>query len=422
MGTRGNRKASISFIFFTLAVDAIGLGIILPVLPDVVRKFITHESSVDYIYGYFIATYALLQFVSSPILGRLSDRFGRRPILLISMFGGAIDYIFMAFAPTLPLLFVGRIISGISGASFTVASAYIADISDDSNRSKHFGVMGAGFGVGFILGPAIGGLLASRGTMYPFIAAALFNLLNFLFGLFVLPESLPQTLRRKFDYKTINPLRSLSILLKEPLIRGLVLAYVFITMAGQTHFSMWTLYTEYRFGWTPTQVGISLAVVGLLSAISQGALTGPLVKKFGELNLVTYGCLGEMVCSALYGFAASGTMFYIILLASSAFWASHPSLQSLISRKIPPNEQGELQGALMSLASLIAILNPVVMTSLFAATSNPQGRIYLPGSPYFLASLCFFVAWITIFRWSKHHHLTPTSGQLEEINNNSQAS
>ncbi|HVJ65803.1 MAG TPA: TCR/Tet family MFS transporter [Bdellovibrionota bacterium] len=397
------RSASIAFIFVTLAIDAIGLGIILPVLPDVVRKFVAHEASVAQIYGYFIAVYALLQFVSSPLLGRLSDRYGRRPILLLSLFGAGIDYIFMAFAPTLPLLFVGRVIAGISGASFTVASAYIADISDDSNRSKNFGVLGAGFGIGFILGPAIGGVLATHGAMMPFLAAAAFNLLNFAFGYFVLPESLNAERRRNFTLRDLNPLKSLAALARMPAVNGLIFAYVLMQLAGHTHPSIWTLYTEHRYGWSAAQVGISFAVVGILSALSQGVLTGPLVARFGERRVIRWGSFGEFVSFTLFGLAATGTMLYVVLVGSAIFWAAHPALQALISKQIPPNEQGELQGALMSLTSLTAIVNPLIMTALFAATSDRSKDVYFPGSPYVVAALLFFCAWLSIRRWNRRH-------------------
>jgi DHA1 family tetracycline resistance protein-like MFS transporter len=395
------RKASLAFIFCTIAIDSIGLGIIIPALPDVIRRFLTGEADVSRMYGYFVAIYALLQFLSSPLLGGLSDRYGRRPILLISLLGGAIDYCFMAFAPTLPLLFLGRIISGVSGASYTVASAYIADISNDSNRSKNFGVIGAGFGLGFILGPAVGGLLASYGPEYPFLAAGAFNLLNFLFGLFVLPESLPAAKRRQVQITALNPLASLGRVMAMPAIRMLVIVATLLHLAGQTHPSIWTLYTQHRFGWSTSQVGLSLAAVGLLSAITQGGLTGWIVNKFGESRVLIYGALGEAVSFALFGLAYQGWMIYVVLLFSSVFWSVNPALQSLISREVPPERQGELQGTLMGLASLTGIINPIIMTTLFAATSDPGSASYLPGSPYLLAGALILVAWLLALRWSR---------------------
>ncbi len=405
-----NRKASILFIFVTLALDSIGLGIVIPVLPDVVRRFLTGEAEVSKIYGYFIAVYALFLFVSSPLLGKLSDRFGRRPVLLVALFGSAVDYVFMAFASTLPLLFLGRIISGISGASFTVASAYIADISDDSNRSKNFGVIGAGFGLGFILGPVIGGFLGSKGAQYPFIAAAVFNFLNFLFGLFVLPESLPVEKRRKIEWKQLNPLRSFNIFSRYPSIVMLVLVFTLLSLAHQTHPSMWTIYTEHRYDWTPAQVGISLTFVGVLSAISQGFLTGFLVKRFGEKRLVIWGLLGEAVTFALFGLMTTGAALYVVLIFGSLFWASHPAIQSQISHQVPASEQGELQGALMGLGSITSIINPVIMTWLFAMTSNPNDGMYFPGSPYVLAGLIFLMAWALSLRWYAKHKVSERVG------------
>jgi DHA1 family tetracycline resistance protein-like MFS transporter len=400
-----NRKASLLFIFVTLAIDSIGLGIVIPVLPDVIRKFVTGEVEISRIYGYFIAIYAVMQFVCSPLLGSLSDRFGRRPILLVSLAGAAIDYFFMAFAPTLPLLFVGRVISGVSGASYTVASAYIADISTDENRSKNFGIIGAGFGLGFILGPMIGGTLAGYGSHYPFIAAGVFNLINFLFGLFVLPESLPRELRRKIDRAALNPLRSIASAFKMPEIRALLVVSALMNLAGQTHPSIWTLYTQHRFGWTTAQVGLSLAMVGVLSAISQGALTGVLVKKFGDKRILIYGLLGETITFFLFGWATTGTLLLITLAFSSLCWASQPALQSLISREVPPQNQGELQGTIMSLASFASIINPLVTTTLFAFTSERGSQFYLPGSPYFLAGVFLFAAWVIAVRRLLHHHV-----------------
>lgn len=389
-----NRKASLLFIFITLALDTIGLGIIIPVLPDVVRKFVSGESNVSLIYGFFVATYALFLFLSSPLLGRLSDRYGRRPILLIALLGGGIDYIFMAFAPTLPLLFLGRIISGISGASFTVASSYIADISDDSNRSKNFGVIGAGFGIGFILGPMVGGMIATHGVQYPFLAAAVFNLINFVFGLFILPESLPADKRRAFDWSNLNPFSSLKMIFKIAEIRILVIVFFLINLAGQTHPSIWTIYSQHRYGWGAKEVGLSLAAVGVLSALSQGFLTGIFVKKWGETKVMMYGVFGEAIGFALFALATQSWMLYGALLVASPFWAAHPAIQSLISKNVEANKQGELQGSLMSLSSITSIINPLIMTSLFAATANT-----VPGSPYFLGSIMFLIAWILSIYW-----------------------
>lgn len=387
-------------------LDSIGVGIIVPVLPDVVRRFVTGEVAVSETYGYFIAIYSLFMFLSSPFLGRLSDRFGRRPILLVALLGSGIDYFLMAFAPNLILLFLGRIVSGITGASFTVASAYIADISDDSNRSKNFGVIGAGFGLGFILGPTIGGLLAGHDPKLPFIAAGIFNLANCLFGYFVLPESLPKSSRRPLSFKAMNPFKSLGKLVSVSDLLPFIVVFFLLSLAGQTHPSIWTIYTQFRFGWDARMVGISLTVVGLLSAISQGGMTGILVKKFGERPILKYCILGQALSFVCYGLINEGWMMFVVLVAASVCWASQPALQSMISKQAPSNAQGELQGALMSLTSLSSIINPLVMTWLFAKTSNAENGFYLPGSPYFLGALLLFIAWIIVL--GKTRRVVPT--------------
>lgn len=397
------RKGSLFFIFTTIAIDSIGLGIIIPVLPDVIRRFLSNEQAVSRNYGLFIATYALLQFLASPLLGSLSDRYGRRPVLLVSLIGAAVDYLFMAFAPSLFLLWIGRVISGLTGASFTVASAYIADISDDTNRSKNFGMIGAGFGLGFIIGPAIGGLISGYGPQYAFLAAGAFNLFNFFFGLFILPESLAPEKRRPITRDGLNPLKTLDTLLSMPSIRSLVVVNTLLHFGGQTHPSIWTLYTQHRFGWSASQVGVSLAIVGVLNALTQGGLTGWLVKCLGERRILILGSLGQAIAFSLFGLAGAPWMLYLVLSFSAVFWAVGPTLQSLISRQVGPERQGELQGGLMSLISLMSILNPLVMTVLFSVTSNRQAGIYFPGSPYVLAGALIFIAWLLAMRWNRLH-------------------
>lgn len=388
-----------SFIFVTMVIEAMGFGIVMPVLPDVIRKFISDEAQVTTTFGYFVAVFALLQFLFAPIMGRLSDKYGRRPVLLSSLLGTGIDYVFMALATSLPVLFIGRFISGFTGASYTVATAYIADISDDSNRSKNFGLIGAGFGVGFILGPALGGLVAGYGLAVPFLLSAGLNLLNFIFGYFFVPESLKPELRRDFNFKDLNPFKSLRVLSSMSTIIMLVIAHVAIQLAGQTHPSIWAIYTETRYGWTPKEIGLSLGAVGILHIISQGILTGHFVKWFGEHRVAKWGMLGEALALAAFGLAANGTMVYVILIVSSAFGASQPVLQSLISKDISADKQGELQGALMSLMSLTAVINPLIMTRIFSFTSQHDSAIYLPGSPYFLAGFFGLIAFVAVWKW-----------------------
>jgi DHA1 family tetracycline resistance protein-like MFS transporter len=391
-------KARALFIFITIVIDSIGIGIIIPVLPDVMRRFISDEALVSSYFGYFIAIYALMQFLASPFLGGLSDRYGRRPILLLSLLGGALDYVLMAFAPSLWVLFLGRVISGLTGANITVAQAYIADVSDDSNRAKNFGMMGAGFGLGFIIGPAIGGLLGGHNVAYPFLAAAAFSFLNFLFGLFVLPESLPENMRRHVEIKKLNPFRSLSHVFRPSPIRGFIFVFILLQLAGQVHPAVWTLFTEYQFGWTAGQVGLSLSMVGVLSAISQGWLTGIVVKKLGEFKTALAGTFGCALAFMLFATATQGWMMYAILAGSSIFWVGQPALQSLVSKHTPPQEQGELQGSLMSLMSLCSIATPLIATSLFAHFTHGERATAFAGAPYVFAAIASFASLAIMLR------------------------
>ncbi|UOE99825.1 TCR/Tet family MFS transporter [Bdellovibrio reynosensis] len=393
-----NSKAGLIFIFITVTLDMIGIGLVIPSLPDIMRRFVSSETSVSSYFGYFISLYALMQFLASPLLGALSDRFGRRSVLLVSLLVAGFDYLLMAFAPNLWILFAGRILAGLTGANITVAMAYIADVSDDKNRAANFGMIGAAFGLGFIIGPAIGGLLGHYGPHYPFLMAAGMNLLNFLFGLFILPESLPQEKRRQVDISKINPLSSLKKVFDAKHILAFLIIYFLFSLAGQTHPSIWTLYTEKRFNWSTAEVGFSLAVVGLLSAVAQGWLTRVIIPWIGEYKSVAYGSLGYAVAFALFGLANEGWMMYVVLIFSSVFWVATPALQSLISHKTPPHEQGELQGTLVSLASLAAIITPIVTTKLFAMFTAQRTDVYLPGAPYFFAAIVSVVCWLILLR------------------------
>lgn len=379
------------FIFVTIMLDMIGIGLIIPSLPGIMRRFGLDEASVSEYFGYFISIYACMQFFVSPLLGALSDRIGRRPVLLISLLIGGLDYLLMAFAPTLSILFIGRVISGLMGANITVAMAYIADVSTDENRSKNFGMIGAAFGLGFIIGPAIGGLLGSLGPQYPFIVAACINLINFLYGLFIIPESLPLDKRVAFKKQSLNPLHSLTKTLSVKGLFGFLTVYFLISLAGQTHPSIWTLYTQYRYHWDTAQIGWSLAMVGLLSAISQGWLTGKLVPKFGEARSVYIALVGAAITYVMFGLAPQGWMVYVILFLSSITWFGNPALQSMITKIAPATAQGELQGSLMSLASLSSILNPIIVTHLFSYFTGPTISTPIPGAPYFFAGAVSFI-------------------------------
>lgn len=385
------RIAKVQFIFVTILLDALGMGIIIPVLPDVIRRFGASSEFVNQNFGYFISIYALVQFFASPVLGSLSDKFGRRPVLLVSLLGAGLDYILMAFAPSLWVLFLGRVIAGVTGASMTVASSYMADISDDTTRASNFGLIGAAWGIGFIAGPMIGGILGNFGPQAPFLAAAAFNLLNFAFGFFVLPESLPPSQRRAMTASILNPFHSLLRVLRPSPLLIYVWIYFLIFLAGQVHPSIWTLYTQHKFSWTALEVGLSLSFVGLSIALVQGLLTRVVVPRLGEKGSLSWGVAINVVGFALFAFATQGWMMYGIMAFSALAGVSGPALQSLISKQVPPHEQGELQGSLMSLGSLTAILGPLLYTHLFATFTASGAEVVFPGAPYLTASLvCLF--------------------------------
>lgn len=394
---RRTRKAAVSFIFVTILLDAVGLGLLIPVLPDVLRRFSSDHAVVSEYFGYFIGVYAFMQFAASPVLGALSDRFGRRSILLSSLLGAGLDYIFMAFAPTLSLLFLGRMIAGLTGASMTVASSYMADISDNDNRSANFGMIGAAWGVGFILGPLMGGLLGTLGPKAPFLAAAALNLVNFVYGLLLLPESLPPEKRRHVELKSLNPLRSVWRVLKASEYVGLIWIYFLVFLAGQIHPVNWTLYTETKFGWTPWQVGLSLSFVGVTIAFAQGFLTRKIVPRLGERRALTTGLFISTTAFLLFGLAPSGWMMYAVTAYFSLSGITMPSLQSLLAKHTPSNRQGELQGSLVAIGSVACIVAPLLFTRLFVHFTAPGAPVYFPGAAYVGASCIGALA--LVIRW-----------------------
>lgn len=397
---KASKAASVRFIFMTILLDALGIGLLIPVFPEVIRRFGHNPEFVNHYFGYFISVYALMQFLASPVLGAISDRFGRRPVLLVSLLGAGLDYILMAFAPTMGILFAGRIISGLTGASMTVASSYMADISDDSNRSANFGMIGAAFGLGFIIGPGLGGLLGHYGHQAPFIGAAVLNILNFAFGYFILPESLDEAHRRHVILGKLNPFRSLFKILKPSATGILVWVYLLLYLAGNSHPSIWTLYTQYKFNWTSFEVGLSLSAVGVMIAIGQGYLTRIIIPKIGEITSLNVGTWINVVAFLGYAFAGQGWMMYLILPLLAFSGIAGPSLQSLISKNTPPYEQGELQGSLISIASLTAIIGPLLYTDLFARFTSPGSSIQFAGAPYFAAALICMLSTILLL-WAR---------------------
>jgi DHA1 family tetracycline resistance protein-like MFS transporter len=381
-------KASVAFIFVTLLLDTLGIGIIVPVLPRLIESFVGGDVSLaSHYYGVFIALYAVMQFVFAPILGGLSDRFGRRKVILSSLFGGGLDYLLMAAAPALPWLFLGRVISGISGASFSAATAYIADVTPKEKRAASFGLIGVAFGLGFIVGPALGGVLGHVHTRLPFVAAAVLNLMNFTYGLFVLPESLPPEDRRPFSWRRANSLSSLKSLARHPVVLGLSGTLVCSSLAQQILQSTWALYGQGRYGFTEMDVGISLAVVGVASAIIQGGIVRFVVPRLGERRALAVGTTFSVAGFTAFGLATRGWMLYALTFPFSLRGIAGPAAQSLLTSQVGPSEQGELQGSLTSLMSVTAIVGPIVGTSLFARFGDASATPFVPGAPFFAAAL-----------------------------------
>lgn len=382
------KKAAIGFIFITLLIDITGWGIILPVVPKLIKELIHGDISQAAQYGGWLGfAYAFPSFIFSPIVGNLSDRYGRRPVILISLFGFAADYIFMALAPSIGWLFLGRVIAGLTGSSISTASAYIADISTHEDRAKNFGMIGAALGLGFIIGPVIGGLLGHYGARIPFYAAAGLCFLNFLYGYLILPESLNPSKRRPFDWKRANPIGSLLFLKKYREISGLIVALILIYIGIHSVQSNWHFFTMYQFGWNERMVGISLGVLGLLLGLVQGILIRWTLPKLGEQKSIYYGLTGYAIGFLLFAFASQGWMMFIFLIPYSLGGICGPSLQSVITKNIPSNEQGELQGTLTSLVSATSIIGPPIMTNLFYYFTHDEAPFSFAGAPFFLASV-----------------------------------
>ncbi len=392
-------KAALGFIFLTLIIDVTGLGIIIPVLPKLIEELIHGNVSIASRYaGWLTFAYAIMQFLFSPFLGNLSDKFGRRPILLFSLFGFGVDYVFLSFAPTIGWLFVGRIIAGITGASFTTATAYIADISAPKDRAKNFGLVGAAFGLGFIIGPVVGGLLGQYGSRVPFLAAAALAFINFLYGFFVLPESLTVENRRSFEWKRANPFGAFRHLKKYSAVAALSVSFFLVYMAGQSVQSVWSFFGIERFKWSPKLIGISLGVVGLLVGLVQGVLIRYINPKLGNTKSIYIGFGLYALGLILFACATQGWMMFIFLIPYCLGGISGPALQSIITGHVPANEQGELQGALTSLISATSILSPVIMTSLFAYFTSKQTSLYFPGAPFVLGAMLMFAAGLMAYK------------------------
>lgn len=392
------RTPALGFILVTILIDVIGVGIIIPIIPELLQELgVAEGGDSSQIGGLLMASYAIMQFLFAPILGGLSDKYGRRLVLLISLFGLTVDYMLTAWAPTLAWLFVGRIIAGIGGASFTTASAYIADISPPEKRAQNFGMIGAAFGVGFIAGPIIGGFIGEFGTRLPFIVAAGLTFINWLYGFFILPESLPQNRRRSFKWSRTNPVGNIKNMRKYPQLTNLFVAFFIIYIAAHAVQSNWSFYGDLRFGWTSKDIGLSLAVVGFSVAIVQALLVRKSVNKFGQKKTVYIGLICTFLGFGLFSTVTQEWMIYTFLLVYVFGGLAGPTLQGMMSSAVPPDEQGELMGGLTSLQSLANIIGPLMMTSVFKLFTT-EGLIYFPGSAFALGALLSLVSGFIIYK------------------------
>ncbi len=381
-------RAAFVFMLVMVAFDMLAFGIIAPVLPDLIRQFeggdFARASSIT---GYFGFAWATMQFIFSPILGAWSDRFGRRPVILISCFGLSVDYVFMAVAPSLRWLLVGRIVSGITTSNISTAFAYVTDVTKPEERAKPFGLISAAFGLGFVIGPAVGGWLGNMNLRFPFWAAAALSLGNAFYGYFVLPESLPPERRAKSAWHMANPLGSLRLLRANRELGGLAVVTTLYYLAHNSLPSMWALYTEYRYAWSRRDVGLSLAVVGVCAAVVSGALVGPFVKRFGERRSLLSGLLFGTLGFAGFAVAGCGWMILAVIPFIALWGIAAPAMQSLMARHVDPSSQGKLQGAINSLRAITGMAGPLLFTQIFAIAISPRYGLHLPGGPYYLAAL-----------------------------------
>ncbi len=391
---RAASRAALAFIFVTVVLDVLALGIVIPVLPKLVLGFLGGDMvRTAQIVGIFGTAWAAMQFLASPLLGALSDRFGRRPVILLSNFGVALDYIVMAIAPSLAWLFVGRVLSGITAASLTTAGAYVADVTPPEKRAQGFGMLGAAFGLGFILGPALGGVLGGIDPRLPFWVAAALSLANGCYGLFVLPESLPPEKRAPFSFARANPIGALKLLRRHPELSGLATVSLLQQLAHYVYPSIFVLYAFHRYGWGEQTVGLTLAAVGVFAAIVQGGLAGRIVKALGERRTLLLGCLFGVIGFAIYGAAPTGLVFWLGMPIMALWGLASPASQSLMTQRLEAHEQGQLQGALTSLMALAGLVGPGLFTQTFARFIDERGA-EIPGAPFFVSSVLVVVAFV----------------------------
>jgi MFS transporter, DHA1 family, tetracycline resistance protein len=381
------RASRTLFVLVTVLLDTLGVGLIIPVGPRLVASFLANDlGAASHYFGLLFSLYSTMQFFFAPVLGALSDRFGRRAVILTSLLGATASYLISAFAPTLAWLFVGRIIAGVTGASFSAAGAYVADVTPQSERAQGFGLVGAAFGMGFILGPALGGVLGDVSLRLPYLAAAGLNFANLLYGLFVLPESLRPRDRRAFSLRRANPIGALRALARNPVVLGLTGTMFCGFMAQMILQSVWALHNQSRFGWSLRQVGLSLMVAGVATALVQGVLVRAVTPRFGERNVLLAGVALTALSHVGFGFADRGWLIYVLLLPYALGGIAGPATQAIISRAVSPTEQGELQGSLNSLSGVAAIVGPLIGTGLLARLGPEAARPHVPGAAFFAAA------------------------------------
>ena len=397
------KPVGLNFVLICVFIDMLGIGLAIPVLPILVGEFVESRDLQAYWFGILVTVFGLLQFLCMPILGALSDKIGRRPVLLFSMVGMFFNFLATAWAPTLLALFIGRVIGGMSSASMSVASAYASDVSTPENRAKSFGMIGAAFGLGFICGPMLGGLLGSINLHLPFYVAAGLCAANFIFGYCFVRESLPKEKRTAFSLARANPFSSLARLARRPDIRGLVAVFALVTFAQVMLQTTWVLYTNFRFGWSPLENGIALFCVGLTSAVVQAGLLGWLIKRFGEVKLSLLGIASGAIVYVLYGLATQGWMMYVFIVCNLLAFAAGPALQAIVSKATDPREQGALMGSLQSLGSLGIVVVPIIGTGVLAEVSHYPANDWRIGATFFLSAIMQFIALYIAWRYFATH-------------------
>ncbi|OZB18736.1 MAG: tetracycline resistance MFS efflux pump [Rhodobacterales bacterium 34-62-10] len=396
-------RLPVLFILITVVIDAMGIGLILPVMPDLIRETTGGTLAQAAVWGGILSTvFAAMQFLFGPILGALSDRFGRRPILLVSLLVMAVDYVVMALAGSIWLLVAGRVVGGITAATHATATAYMADISAPQDKARNFGLIGAAFGLGFVLGPVMGGLLAEWGTRAPFIAAAGLALINAVFGWLVLRETVTDSIRRPFQWRRANPFGAIRALSRLAGVSPLLWVWFLYHFATVVYPAIWAFFTAARFGWSPGLIGVSLAVYGLSLAVAQGTLVGPAIRAFGDARTVLLGLVIQIASLVTLGFITSGNLLLMLIPITAIGAVGLPALQGILSRAVPDNAQGELQGVLTSLTAVAMVLAPLVMTQTFARFTRMDAAIYLPGAP-FLVSAAIMVIALAIYQARGRH-------------------